>query len=174
MPGHVAAAYPDHVWAIDFLQDQTHDGRPVRILTITDEHTRLQADQALLGMKLPPLGQRERIPTGPKGQFEFDLQPQAAEEAPKPTPAEIAAAPQPPLQTPEEMAKTLTAPDHQDAIRADIDRARAMGDVQVPGVDENGNHTMIGVDKAMDEVDAYKAAAEQIQACANPAQEAAE
>ena len=40
MPGHVAAAYPDHVWAIDFLQDQTHDGRPVRILTITDEHTR--------------------------------------------------------------------------------------------------------------------------------------
>jgi hypothetical protein len=40
MPGHVAAAYPDHVWAIDFLQHQTHDGRPVRILTITDEHTR--------------------------------------------------------------------------------------------------------------------------------------
>jgi putative transposase len=31
---------PDHVWAIDFLQDRTHDGRPVRILTITDEHTR--------------------------------------------------------------------------------------------------------------------------------------
>ncbi len=40
MPGHVAAAHPDHVWAIDSLQDQTHDGRPVRILTITDEHTR--------------------------------------------------------------------------------------------------------------------------------------
>ena len=40
MPGHVTAAYPDHVWAVDFLQDQTHDGRPVRILTITDEHTR--------------------------------------------------------------------------------------------------------------------------------------
>ena len=40
MPGHVTAAYPNHVWAIDFLQDQTHDGRPVRILTITDEHTR--------------------------------------------------------------------------------------------------------------------------------------
>ena len=40
MPGHVTAAYPNHVWAIDFLQDRTHDGRPVRILTITDEHTR--------------------------------------------------------------------------------------------------------------------------------------
>ena len=72
------------------------------------------------------------------------------------------------------MAKTLTAPDHQDAIRADIDRERAMGDVQVPHTDENGNHTMVSVDKAMDQVDAYKAAAEQIQACANPVQEAAE
>jgi hypothetical protein len=72
------------------------------------------------------------------------------------------------------MNKTLTAPDHQEAIRADIDRERALGDVQVPGVDENGNHKMVSVDKAMDEVDAYKQAAEQIQACANPVQEAAE
>ena len=79
-----------------------------------------------------------------------------------------------PLQTPEEMAKTLAEPAHQEAIRADIDRARAMSDVQVPGLDENGNHTMVSVDKAMDQVDAYKAAAEQIQACANPMQEAAE
>jgi hypothetical protein len=81
---------------------------------------------------------------------------------------------QPELQTPEQMAETLTAPAHQDAIRADIDRARAVGDVQVPGVDELGNHTMVSVDAAMDEVDAYKQAAEQIQACANPVQEAAE
>jgi hypothetical protein len=82
--------------------------------------------------------------------------------------------PQPVLQTADEMNKTLAAPDHQDAIRADIDRARAMGDVQVPGVDENGNHTMVGVDAAMDQVDAYKALSEHIQACANPVQEAAE
>lgn len=88
---------------------------------------------------------------------------------PKSVPPDIAL--QPPLQTAEDIAKTLSSPDHQDAIRADIDRARALKDVQVPGIDENGNHTMIGVDKAMDEVDAYKAAAEQIQACANPAQE---
>ena len=152
-----------------------------RLQDITDEHTRMQADQSLLGMRLPPLGQRERIPTGPRGQFEFDLQPPEtspigeASRAPE-TPSGVKEPPGPPapLQTPEEMAKTLTAPDHQEAIRADIDRARAMGDVQVPGIDENGNHTMIGVDKAMDEVDAYKAAAEQIQACANPAQETAE
>jgi hypothetical protein len=79
-----------------------------------------------------------------------------------------------PLQTPEDMTKTLTAPDHQDAIRADIDRERALGDFKVPGVDENGNHAMVGVDAAMDQVDAYKKLAEQIQVCANPVQEAAE
>jgi hypothetical protein len=81
---------------------------------------------------------------------------------------------QPITQTPDQMRETLAAPDHQDAIRADIDRARAMGDVQVPGVDENGNHVMMSVDKAVEEVDKYKQVAEQIQACANPVQEAAE
>ncbi len=40
MPGHLAAARPDQVWAIDFLVDQTADGRPLKILTVTDEHTR--------------------------------------------------------------------------------------------------------------------------------------
>ena len=40
MPGHVSAACPDQVWALDFLVDQTADGRPIKILTITDEHTR--------------------------------------------------------------------------------------------------------------------------------------
>ncbi len=40
MPGHVTAAHPDQVWAIDFLVDQTADGRPIKILTVTDEHTR--------------------------------------------------------------------------------------------------------------------------------------
>jgi len=40
MPGHLVASCPDQVWAIDFLVDQTADGRPIKILTITDEHTR--------------------------------------------------------------------------------------------------------------------------------------
>jgi putative transposase len=40
MPGHVAAAHPDQVWALDFLSDQTADGRPIKILTVTDEYTR--------------------------------------------------------------------------------------------------------------------------------------
>ena len=30
----------DHVWAYDFVQDATHDGRNIRMLTIVDEYTR--------------------------------------------------------------------------------------------------------------------------------------
>jgi hypothetical protein len=149
---------------------------------ITDEHARMQADYSLLGpLRLPELGQRERIPTGPKGQFEMDLKPPEAEMAATPSTQgrersrrREDTALQPLLQTDKEMRDTLTAPDHQDAIRADIDRERAMGDLKVPGVDENGNHTMVGVDAAMEQVDNYKKLAEQIQACANPIQEAAE
>ena len=32
--------WPGHVWAYDFVQDRTHDGRPFRTLTVIDEHTR--------------------------------------------------------------------------------------------------------------------------------------
>jgi len=34
-PSHI-----DHVWAYDILQDRTHDGRPLRMLTLVDEFTR--------------------------------------------------------------------------------------------------------------------------------------
>ena len=40
MPGHLSAVCPDQVWAIDFVSDRTADGRPLKILTVTDEHTR--------------------------------------------------------------------------------------------------------------------------------------
>ena len=33
--------WKDHVWSYDFVQDRTTDGRPVRILTILDEYSRL-------------------------------------------------------------------------------------------------------------------------------------
>jgi transposase InsO family protein len=39
-PGHVTAACPNQIWALDFVSDQTADGRPLKILTITDEYTR--------------------------------------------------------------------------------------------------------------------------------------
>jgi putative transposase len=38
--GHVTAACPNHVWALDFVVDRTADGRPIKILAVTDEHTR--------------------------------------------------------------------------------------------------------------------------------------
>ena len=40
MPGHVQATCPNQVWALDFVSDRTGDGRPIKILTVTDEHTR--------------------------------------------------------------------------------------------------------------------------------------
>jgi putative transposase len=30
----------DHVWTYDFVEDRTHDGRKLRLLTVVDEHTR--------------------------------------------------------------------------------------------------------------------------------------
>ena len=39
-PVVVRGQYPNHVWAIDFQFDETADGRPVKILNVTDEFTR--------------------------------------------------------------------------------------------------------------------------------------
>jgi putative transposase len=40
MPGHLVAIRPDQIWAVDFVVDRTADGRPLKILTVTDEYTR--------------------------------------------------------------------------------------------------------------------------------------
>lgn len=32
--------YPGHVWSYDFVADRTHNGRPLRMLTVIDEYTR--------------------------------------------------------------------------------------------------------------------------------------
>ncbi len=32
--------YRDHVWSYDFVHERTHDGRPLRLLTIIDEYSR--------------------------------------------------------------------------------------------------------------------------------------
>ena len=39
-PVVVRGHYPNHVWAIDFQFDETADGRPVKILNVSDEFTR--------------------------------------------------------------------------------------------------------------------------------------
>jgi len=36
----LTAAYPNHVWAIDFQFDETSDGRRLKLTNIVDEHTR--------------------------------------------------------------------------------------------------------------------------------------
>ena len=144
--------------------DDIMAGRPVDVgAQITPELTRAAAEAERAKPDLTPTTElkQDELPLDPA------TEPMTPKRGGEPGPEPI-------LQTADQMRETLTAPDHQDAIRADIDRERALGDVQVPGVDELGNHTMVSVDKAMDQVDAYKAAAEQIQACANPVQEAAE
>jgi hypothetical protein len=40
MPAYLVATHPDQIWAIDFVVDRTADGRPLKILTVTDERTR--------------------------------------------------------------------------------------------------------------------------------------
>ena len=39
-PEWVIADAPDRVWAVDFQSDATIDGRPIKIVSIVDEHTR--------------------------------------------------------------------------------------------------------------------------------------
>jgi len=39
-PAPLAAAYPNHVWAYDFVEDYALDGSTLRILTVMDEFTR--------------------------------------------------------------------------------------------------------------------------------------
>jgi transposase InsO family protein len=34
------AEHPNHVWSYDFVMDRTHNGRPLKMLTIVDEYTR--------------------------------------------------------------------------------------------------------------------------------------
>lgn len=66
---------------------------------------------------------------------------------------------------------TLSSPQMEAALRADLDRERAMGDVKVPDeVDKDGNIVHRSLDDKMNEVDAYKTVADQIAACASPGQ----
>jgi putative transposase len=48
-PARLAASYPNHIWAYDFVEDVLADGTPLRILTVMDEFTRegLAVDVAL-------------------------------------------------------------------------------------------------------------------------------
>lgn len=80
---------------------------------------------------------------------------------------------EPPVHTVKEMQETLASPQHEAALRADIDRTRAVGDVKIPsGVDANGEPVYRSLDSAMTEIDHYNEIAQQVQACAAPQAEA--
>ena len=38
---NLAASHPNQIWSYDFVSDRTADGRPLKILNVVDEHTRL-------------------------------------------------------------------------------------------------------------------------------------
>lgn len=105
---------------------------------------------------------------------EFMLRPQTLRDTlPPPSPARPGRelSPQPVLHSAEQVKQMLTSPDHAEAVRADIDRARMTGDVKLPvGKDENGDPIYRSLDSAIKgDVDSVNELAEQIQACAAPA-----
>ena len=40
IPGSATAVHPDQIWALDFVFDETREGRPLKVLNVTDEYTR--------------------------------------------------------------------------------------------------------------------------------------
>jgi putative transposase len=63
-PDSVIADAPDRVWAVDFQFDVTTDGRPVKIVSIVDEHTREclggMVERSITGEYL--IGELDRVP----------------------------------------------------------------------------------------------------------------
>ena len=100
-----------------------------------------------------------------------DLQMSPRQVADAPTHIEPIPEPLPVLVSPIE---DIHAPDLQAAVRADLDRELiAPQEGQYPtAVDVDGNISYQSIDKALNEVDGYKTAADQIAACASPAPEA--
>jgi hypothetical protein len=152
---------------------------------ITAEHARLKADYSLLGpLRLPALGQRERIPTGPRGQFELDLQPPAAADAlpiegkavkvltDKASPDAVAA-----LRdelTPAKIEEARINPDMEETISRDLDKLMLeRPDLEVPMgtiIDADGRAvpTTRKIESVINEADNRLAAAKEIADCVGP------
>jgi hypothetical protein len=104
---------------------------------------------------------------------DLQMSPRQVADAPRrlEPPAETAPMPVTPIEDPH-------APDLQAAVRADLDRElltrgeRAEEARYPTAVDAEGNVSYQSIDKALNEVDSYKTAADQIAACASPAPEA--
>lgn len=151
---------------------------------IAAEHARMQADYSLLGpLRLPALGQRERIPTGPRGQFELDLQPPTAEAPPiseslpsKPVEkinTDTATALREEL-TPAKIEEARVNPDMEETVARDLDKLMLeQPDLEVPmGVTQDVDGRIVPttrkVESVVAEADQRLAAAKEIMDCVGP------
>jgi putative transposase len=68
--------YRDHVWSYDFVHERTHDGRPLRLLTIIDEYSReclaIEAGQHLKGDEVVEVMERLLIERGAPERIQCD------------------------------------------------------------------------------------------------------
>lgn len=168
------AAVPGESPELPFQQSAAMEQAMGHMDAMADQITRLAQDSGYAMPRHEAQMIAERLARAPDEQVQSDAQAllsnasAATERAPAAVRPE--AAPEPISVAPPE--KVLASPEHEQAIRADIDRERMTGDRQIPvGVDERGEPVYRSLDAAMTEVDAYKTAAEHIQACANPVQE---
>jgi hypothetical protein len=116
-----------------------------RLADIENERTQARADA--LGVPQAMIGQREPIRPAEVPTF------QARE--------------RPDLPQPEQLKQTLAAPDHEQALQADINRER-VADVsrQIPvDVDSKGNLVYRSLDEMAEEAEAYRRAADELTAC---------
>jgi hypothetical protein len=98
---------------------------------------------------------------------DLQMSPRQVADAPSRMPKVAAEEPREPVTAPD---KVVGSPEHDQAMRADIDRERMIEDKQIPvDVDKDGNPVYRSLDAAMDDIDGYKKAADQIAACAAPA-----
>lgn len=76
---------------------------------------------------------------------------------------------------PDNIEKTLAAPEHQTAVRSGLDQLRMTQDVQVHvGVNDEGKPIVQSLDSMLKQIDDDRAAAELLEGCINPVKEAAE
>jgi hypothetical protein len=145
-----------------------------RLDDIAAEHARMQSEYSLLGpLRLPALGQRERVPTGPRGQFELDLQPPQASNQVEEINTGAAAALRDGL-TPAKIEEMRTDPELPDTMQRDLDKLMLeRPDLDVPTgvtVDAEGRTvpTTQKVDDVIAEADRRLSAADEIMACVGP------
>lgn len=168
-PDALRAAYAPIEQRTAAEREQTNIG--ARLQDIASERAQERAGNTLSPGALPPadIGQSMPVPAAVR---EFA--------AGMPPASEPSIQPQPRLHSSTEMQETIGTPEHNLAMRADIERAIDNGAKegkmpQVPvGVDADGEPIYKSVARALDEADSYKMLGDQVAACAASGAGAAE